>query len=236
MIMTSKFSVLTLALGSALVCSSLVATHAADMAVEPKKVAEKAPAGESKKVETQPAQKVAPEVVEAYLKTTFGKAPPEWQARIVPDEAMNICNATRNSPSHAEADKIMAIEMARVTFPADGQFLGNWKEGAKIANNGRGGQFSDTETTVNGGNCYACHQMEKAEVSFGTLGPSLTNYGRDRKYDAAEIKQAYTKIYNSQAVIACSNMPRFGTNKFLSEQQIKDVMAFLFDPESPVNK
>jgi sulfur-oxidizing protein SoxX len=78
--------------------------------------------------------------------------------------------------------------------------------------------------------------MEKAEVSFGTLGPSLTNYGRDRKYDAAEIKQAYTKIYNSQAVIACSNMPRFGTNKFLSEQQIKDVMAFLFDPESPVNK
>jgi len=183
-----------------------------------------------------PTHKVDPALVDTYLKNTFGKAPPEWQARIEPDETMKVCNAARNAPSHAEAEKIVAREMARVTFPADGKFLGDWKEGAKIANNGRGGQFSDDDKTVNGGNCYACHQMEKAEVSFGTLGTSLTNYGKDRKYDPAEIKQAYTKIYNSQAVIPCSNMPRFGTNKFLSEQQIKDVLAFLFDPESPVNK
>jgi sulfur-oxidizing protein SoxX len=232
--MKSKFS--ALALGSVLACVSLIATQAADKVVEPKKAVETKTAGESKKAETQPAPKVSAAVVDSYLKATFGKAPPEWQARIEPDEAMKICNATRNLPSHAEADKIMATEMARVVFPADGQFLGDWKEGAKIANNGRGGQFSDDDKTVNGGNCYACHQMEKAEVSFGTLGTSLTNYGKDRKYDAAEIKQAYTKIYNSQAVIPCSNMPRFGTNKFLTEKQIKDVMAFLFDPESPVNK
>jgi sulfur-oxidizing protein SoxX len=37
-------------------------------------------------------------------------------------------------------------------------------------------------------------------------------------------------------MFACSNMPRFGVNKVLSEQQIKDIVAFLFDPESPVNK
>jgi sulfur-oxidizing protein SoxX len=181
-------------------------------------------------------KKADPALVDAYLKATFGKAPPEWQARIEPDETMKICSATHNAPSHVQADKIIASELTRVVLPADGKFLGDWKEGAKIANNGRGGQFSDDDKTVNGGNCYACHQMEKAEVSFGTLGTSLTNYGKDRKYNPAEIKQAYTKIYNSQAVIACSNMPRFGTNKFLSEQQIKDVMAFLFDPESPVNK
>ena len=179
---------------------------------------------------------IDPAVVDAYLKNTFGKAPPEWQARIVPDEAMRICSATRNEPSHAEAEKIIAQEAPRVVYPADGKFLGDWKAGAKIANNGRGGQFSDDAKTVNGGNCYACHQMEQAEVSFGTLGPSLTHYGKDRNYSEAEIKQAYTKIYNSQAVIACSNMPRFGTNGFLTEQQIKDVLAFLFDPESPVNK
>jgi sulfur-oxidizing protein SoxX len=246
MTMTSKL--FAIALGSALICSSLVATRAADLPIEPKKAVQKSTsveptkpvaqtaAAEAKPAEAAPAKKVSPELVEAYLKSTFGKAPPEWQARIVPDEAMKICNATRNSPSHAEADKIMASEMAKVVLPADGQFLGNWKEGAKIANNGRGGQFSDDDKTVSGGNCYACHQMEKAEVSFGTLGPSLTHYGKDRNYAAAEIKQAYTKIYNSQAVIACSNMPRFGSNKVLSEQQIKDVMAFLFDPESPINK
>jgi sulfur-oxidizing protein SoxX len=177
-----------------------------------------------------------PAVVDAYVKATFGKAPPEWQARIVPDETLQACNKHHNDVPSAEADKIMARELAKVVYPADGKFLGDWKSGAKIANNGRGGQFSDKPDTVSGGNCYACHQMEQKELSYGTLGPSLTHYGKDRKYDAEEIKRAYTKIYDSQALYACSNMPRFGTNKVLSEQQIKDILAFLFDPESPVNK
>lgn len=179
---------------------------------------------------------VAPAVVDAYLKSTFGKAPSEWQARIEPDETLKTCNHYRNDVPSAEADKIVARELAKVVFPADGNLLGDWKEGAKIANNGRGGQFSDDDKTVSGGNCYACHQMERTEVSYGTLGPSLTSYGKDRKFATDEIKQAYTKIYNSQAVLACSNMPRFGANKFLTEKQIKDLVAFLFDPASPVNK
>lgn len=177
-----------------------------------------------------------PAVIDAYLKSTFGKAPPEWQARIEPDETLKTCNHFRNDAPSAEADKIVKRELAKVVFPADGNLLGDWKEGKKIANNGRGGQFSDNEKTVNGGNCYACHQLELKEVSYGTLGPSLTSYGKDRKFDPAEAKQAYTKIYNSQAVVACSNMPRFGANKVLTEKQIKDIVALLFDPESPVNK
>ena len=183
-----------------------------------------------------PKASVAPAVVDAYLKSTFGKAPPEWQARIEPDETLKTCNLYRNDVPSAEADKIVARELAKVVFPTDGNLLGDWKEGAKIANNGRGGQFSDDDKTVSGGNCYACHQMERTEVSYGTLGPSLTSYGKDRKFGAEEIKQAYTKIYDSQAVLACSNMPRFGANKFLTEKQIKDLVAFLFDPASPVNK
>lgn len=177
-----------------------------------------------------------PALVDAYIKSTFGKAPPEWQARIEPDETLKTCNAFHNDVPSAEADKITKRELARVVYPADGKFLGNWKEGAKIANNGRGGQFSDPPGTIAGGNCYACHQMEQKEVSYGTLGPSLTHYGKDRKYDPAEIKNAYTKVYDSQAILACSNMPRFGVNQVLSEQQIKDIVAFLFDPESPINK
>lgn len=177
-----------------------------------------------------------PALVDAYLKSTFGKAPPEWQARVEPDETLKTCNQYRNDVPSAEADKIIKRELAKVVFPADGKLLGDWKEGAKIANNGRGGQFSDDEKTVSGGNCYACHQMELKELSYGTLGPSLTSYGKDRKFDPAEAKQAFTKIFNSQAVVACSNMPRFGANKFLTEKQITDLVAFLFDPESPVNK
>jgi L-cysteine S-thiosulfotransferase len=191
----------------------------------------------SASAQNAPAAKPAdPALVETYVKATFGKAPPEWQARIEPDETLKACNLTRNQVASAEADKITQRELAKVVFPADGKLLGDWKEGAKIANNGRGGQFSDDEKTIAGGNCYACHQMEAAELSFGTLGPPLTNYGKDRKYDPAEIKQAFTKIYDSQAVVACSNMPRFGANKVLSEKQIMDLVAFLFDPQSPVNK
>jgi L-cysteine S-thiosulfotransferase len=180
--------------------------------------------------------KVDPALVETYLQATFGKAPPEWQARIKPDDTLATCNLYRNDVPSAEADKIVARELTKVVFPADGKLLGNWKEGQKIANNGRGGQFSDDDKTISGGNCYACHQMEKAEGSYGTLGPSLTSYGKDRKFDPAEAKNAFAKIYDSQAVVACSNMPRFGANKVLSEQQIKDIVAFLFDPESPLNK
>jgi sulfur-oxidizing protein SoxX len=61
-------------------------------------------------------------------------------------------------------------------------------------------------------------------------------YGKIRKYRADDAKAAYIKIYNAQAVFPCSNMPRLGHNKHLTEQQIKDIVALLFDPESPVNK
>ena len=42
-------------------------------------------------------------------------------------------------------------------------------------------------------------------------------------------------IQRAQSVLPCSSMPRFGAHKFLTEQQIKDVTAYLFDPASPVN-
>ena len=88
---------------------------------------------------------------------------------------------------------------------------------------------------VNGGNCYACHQLTKAEVSYGTIGPSLLNYGKIRNFSVADAKAAYEKIYDAQASYPCSNMPRFGTNKVLTIEQIKDAVALLMSPESPVN-
>lgn len=181
-------------------------------------------------------ERPAQAVIDAYLKSTFGKASAEWQARIKPDDSLSVCNTTRNNPSSADSEAMLKRESARVVYPADGKFLGDWKKGYQVANNGRGGQFSDPPGTIAGGNCFACHQLDPKEVSYGTLGPSLSAYGRDRKYDPETIKDAYTKIYNSMAVVPCSNMPRFGVNKVLDEQQIKDVMAYLFDPESPVNK
>ena len=97
-------------------------------------------------------------------------------------------------------------------------------------------QFSDAPGTVAGGNCYACHQLAKAEVSYGTVGPGLYNYGKIRNYGAAETKAAYEKIYNPHVAYPCSLMPRFGANKVLTIEQIKDAVALLMSPDSPVNK
>ena len=184
----------------------------------------------------QQAVKVDPNLVEAIVKGTFKSAPEAWQARVQQDETQKVCSQYRNDLPGAEFEKVQKREVATIVYPADGSILGDWKNGEKVAQTGVGGQFSDGPETVAGGNCYACHQMKKAELSYGTLGPSLLEYGKIRKFDAKEAKQAYAKIFNAQSVQPCSNMPRFGVHKFLTEQQMKDVTAYLFDPESPVNK
>lgn len=184
----------------------------------------------------QQAVKVDPNLVEAIVKGTFKSAPEAWQVRVQQDETQKVCSQYRNDLPATEFEKVKKRESATIAYPADGNVLGDWKNGEKVAQTGVGGQFSDGPDTVAGGNCYACHQMKKAELSYGTLGPSLLEYGKIRKFDAKEAKQAYAKIFNAQSVQPCSNMPRFGVHKFLTEQQMKDVTAYLFDPESPVNK
>lgn len=183
----------------------------------------------------QDAPKVDAKRLEAVTKAMWPKTPEGWEKRISYDETQAICSQYRNELPNAEFEKVKAREVATIKFPADGQVLGDWKAGQRFANDGRGGTFTDRPMT-NGANCYACHQMDRFELSYGTLGPSLVNYGKDRKFAADEAKAAYAKIYNSMSVMPCSTMPRFGYHGFLTEQQMKDLTAFLFDPESPVNK
>jgi sulfur-oxidizing protein SoxX len=175
-------------------------------------------------------------VMDTYIKGMWKKVPDGWQSRIDQDETQKVCSEHRNNPPDAEFHRILQREKAAVAFPADGNVMGDWKAGEKVAQNGRGGQFSDPPGTVSGGNCYACHQMAKEELSFGTLGPSLLEYGKIRRFSAEEARLAYARVFNSQSVQPCSMMPRFGYHKVLSERQIKDVVAYLMSPDSPVNK
>jgi sulfur-oxidizing protein SoxX len=150
---------------------------------------------------------------------------------------MKECSESHNNPPKAVADAIQKREAANVEYPTDGKFLGDWKKGEALAQNGYGLRFTDyPPARANGGNCYACHQISKQEVSYGTLGPSLLQYGKLRNFSEADAKTVYEKIYNSQAVLPCSNMPRFGANKVLTIEQIKDAVALLMSPDSPVNK
>ena len=133
-------------------------------------------------------------------------------------------------------DQLQASALASVKYPADGSYLGDWKRGEAIAQNGRGLQFSDKVGDVAGGNCYACHQINKAEIAHGNIGPSLTGYGKLRGQTEPIVKYTWARIWNSHSFNACANMPRFGDAGILTEAQIKDVMALLLDPASPVNQ
>jgi hypothetical protein len=52
----------------------------------------------------------------------------------------------------------------------------------------------------------------------------------------AIVEYTWGKLYNAKAYNACSGMPRFGHVGMLSETQMKDLMALLLDPKSPVNQ
>ena len=136
----------------------------------------------------------------------------------------------------ALAEKIRAQQLATIRKPASGKLIGDWKAGEKIAQEGRGFQFSDSADGPKGGNCYACHQIAPQEISYGNLGPSLYRYGKLRGNSDAVVEYTYNKVYNSHAYAACSNMPRFGYQQILSPEQIADVVALLLDPASPANQ
>jgi sulfur-oxidizing protein SoxX len=162
------------------------------------------------------------------------------------DETLRLCNAADVAGKPLDAATAKRIEEANlktIRWPADGKFLGDWKQGEQIAQSGRGLTWTDTAASANGGNCYNCHQISKEEISFGTIGPSLYNYGKlrgvtDPNSAAAKPIVEYTwgKIWNAKAYNACSNMPRSGHMGNLTEQQIQHVMALLLDPQSPVNR
>jgi L-cysteine S-thiosulfotransferase len=175
--------------------------------------------------------------VEAAIKSSWKDATPEWQVRLVQDETQKACSEYRNAPPREVAAAIIAREKATIVYPAGGKLMGDWKKGQRLAQSGYGGRFTDYPPRgENGGNCYACHQLDAAELSFGTLGPSLLNYGKDRKFAEAEVKAVYERIYDPQAAIPCANMPRMGASKFLTPEQIADLVAFVMSPDSPVNQ
>lgn len=84
------------------------------------------------------------------------------------------------------------------------------KEGEKIFN------------TKKLGNCLACHAVNGKKIKDpGTLGPKL-------QYLSAWPEQAlYDKIYNPYTTNPVSAMPAFGKNGWLSDHEIKALVAYL---------
>ena len=156
--------------------------------------------------------------------------------RLNEDGLQALCNRSNNNPTKAVAERLQQDQLEAIKYPADGKFLGDWKSGEKIAQGGRGMTWSDGAAAANGGSCYNCHQIGPATTSFGTIGNSLFHFGKIRGNIPATQKYVYGKIYNAKAFNLCSTMPRLGHSNTLTEKQIKDLVALLLDPNSPVNK
>jgi sulfur-oxidizing protein SoxX len=180
----------------------------------------------------------------AMIKASFRDQGIAKVDRLSQDLGQQACSSP-NPPSDALAKQIEAEALATVKPPSNGQYIGDWRVGEQLAQNGRGMTWTDQSaaSSANGAQCYNCHQIDKKEISFGTIGPSLWNYGKIRGVkdpaspeSAPIVEYTWGKLWNSKAYSACSNMPRFGHAKLLDEKQLRDVMALLLDPKSPVNQ
>ena len=182
----------------------------------------------------------------SMLKSSFRDQGIAKLDRLQQDASNAECSASEGKPLPDDrAQAIQKTALATVKMPAGGQFIGDWQRGERLAQNGRGMTWTDPSAapSANGGNCYNCHQISKQEISYGTIGPSLYNYGKTRGVTDPNgalsrpiVEYTWTKIYNAKSYNACSGMPRFGHLGMLDEQQMKDLMALLLDPKSPVNQ
>jgi sulfur-oxidizing protein SoxX len=175
------------------------------------------------------------ERAEAAFVSSFAGGEPSVLIRTgLQDEVQRLCSEHRNAPPARLAELIEGAQRAVIRYPAN--LMGTWREGERIAGDFTGLRYDDKAGQPNGGNCYACHQMAREELGYGTVGPSLLGYGKARGWGVAAQRLAYERIYNPQAFTACSAMPRFGHNGVLTPEQVAHLVAFLLDPGSPVNR
>ncbi len=182
----------------------------------------------------------------AAIKSSFNERGIAKLDRLDQTDIQRLCSEANMAGKEVDkklAEKVQTALYDKIPYPADGKYVGDWREGERIAQNGRGMQFTDAAGVPNGANCYACHQISPAEISYGNQGPSLLKYGAirqvkdpDSKDSEAIVKYTWARIWNTHSVNLCSNMPRFGDAGILTPAQIKHVMALLLSPDSPVNK
>jgi sulfur-oxidizing protein SoxX len=173
--------------------------------------------------------------ITAVLKRDFKARGQATMDRVELDEVQRLCNLHNDNPPQAQARAIEAKLLGEIPFPA-GSLVGDWKAGEKIAQNGRGAMWSDKAGAPAGGSCYNCHELSPKEPNHGTIGPSLRGFGKVRGNTPEMQRYVYGKIWNAKAYNACTHMPRMGASRTLTEQQIKDLVALLLDPASPVNQ
>jgi sulfur-oxidizing protein SoxX len=176
-----------------------------------------------------------PQDVQKVMQRDFHPRGQAGMDRVVQDGVQRVCTETRDRPPAELAKALEADQMKTIVYP-QGSLVGDWKRGEAIAQSGRGLTWNDKPGAAAGGSCYNCHELSPRELSHGTIGPSLRGFGKARGAGPEVQRYVYGKIYNAKAYNLCSQMPRLGASGTLTAEQIKDLVALLLDPASPVNQ
>jgi sulfur-oxidizing protein SoxX len=180
------------------------------------------------------------ELAESMVSTSFSAPAPALLKRLEQDRSQRICSTIGDARlSQEEAAEVVRLARESIRYPASGKLVGDWRRGEKLAHDGAGDriQFGRLEKRKeNGGLCQNCHALAPGEINVGNVGPSLTGYGAQRGSSEAVAKLTYERIYNAWAYAPCSNMPRLGATGHLTPEQITHMVAYLIDPQSPVNR
>jgi L-cysteine S-thiosulfotransferase len=177
----------------------------------------------------------SPQEIQQIMQRDFHPRGQATMDRVVQDGLQRVCTESRDQPPAELAKAMEADQMKTIVFP-EGSLMGDWKRGEAIAQSGRGKTWNDKPGDPAGGSCYNCHELSPREMSHGTIGPSLRRFGATRGTSPEVQRYVYGKIYNAKAYNLCSQMPRLGASGTLTAAQIKDLVALLLDPASPVNQ
>jgi len=189
---------------------------------------------------TYPDEATTRQRAEKMVSEDFSAPMPALLKRLVQDKSQQICSKIDDAKlTQAEAAEVAKLAHASIKYPQSGKLVGDWKVGNKLAHDGAGDRIQGgklEKRKENGGLCQNCHALAPGEINVGNVGPSLTGYGLQRGNSEAIAKYTYEKIYNAWAYFPCSNMPRLGATGHLTPEQITHMVAYLIDPQSPVNK
>jgi len=180
------------------------------------------------------------EIAEKMVRTSFTAPAPQLLKRLEQDRSQQICSKIGDAKlTQPEAAEVVKLARESFKYPASGKLVGDWKIGEKLAHDGAGDRIQGgrlEKRKENGGLCQNCHALAPGEVNVGNVGPSLTHYGVLRGNSEPIAKLTYERIYNGWAYTPCSNMPRLGATGHLTPEQIAHLVAYLIDPQSPINR
>jgi L-cysteine S-thiosulfotransferase len=188
---------------------------------------------------TYPDQATTRQMAEKMVFEAFSASPAHVK-RLEQDRSQQICSKIGGAElTQAEAAEVVKLARESIKYPASGKVVGDWKTGDRLAHDGAGDRIRNGKTEnrkENGALCQNCHALAPGEINVGNVGPALTGYGKQRGNSDAMAKLTYERIYNAWIYSPCSNMPRLGATGHLTPEQVAHMVAYLLDPQSPINK